>query len=226
LPCETNKSYIHFVESFFKEVLLDNIKRAEGFDKYSKERIRQMFKLLEDNLMFPEIDRDSFNKIVKELEGEESVAILSCLKEEEEVTDEELARKIGIKLNAVRKILYKLYELRLASYRRIRDKNTGWFIYFWKLNKNGIYHLVKKRKELVLKKLEERLEYEKNNMFYYCENDGAALTFEEAMEHSFKCPKCGNALQFRDNSEIINVLQAKIEELKRDIALLSGSIHE
>ncbi|GAH56981.1 unnamed protein product, partial [marine sediment metagenome] len=36
-----------------------------------------------------------------------------------------------LKLNTVRKTLYKLYSAKLAQFRRVRDKNTGWFIYYW-----------------------------------------------------------------------------------------------
>ncbi len=36
-----------------------------------------------------------------------------------------------LKLNTVRKTLYKLYSEKLAQFRRIRDKSTGWFIYYW-----------------------------------------------------------------------------------------------
>jgi transcription initiation factor TFIIE subunit alpha len=31
----------------------------------------------------------------------------------------------------VRRTLYKLYSEKLAQFRRIRDKSTGWFIYYW-----------------------------------------------------------------------------------------------
>ncbi|UCC21383.1 MAG: transcription factor, partial [Promethearchaeota archaeon] len=36
-----------------------------------------------------------------------------------------------LKLNTVRKTLYKLYSEKIAQFRRIRDKSTGWFIYYW-----------------------------------------------------------------------------------------------
>ncbi len=36
-----------------------------------------------------------------------------------------------LKLNSVRRTLYKLYSEKLIQFRRIRDKSTGWFIYYW-----------------------------------------------------------------------------------------------
>ena len=39
-------------------------------------------------------------------------------------TDEEIAKETGIKLNVVRKILYKLYDLKIANYKRSKDPET------------------------------------------------------------------------------------------------------
>ena len=47
--------------------------------------------------------------------------IIDCLKNGYS-TDEEISEKISCKLNIVRKILYKLYDMRLASYKRDKDK--------------------------------------------------------------------------------------------------------
>ena len=47
--------------------------------------------------------------------------IIDCLKNGY-TTDEEISEKTNCKLNIVRKILYKLYDMRLASYKRDKDK--------------------------------------------------------------------------------------------------------
>jgi len=161
---------------------------------------------------------DVFVSVVEELVGEDAVNVAMALSKRKEATDEEISQETGIRLNDVRKILYKLHNFNLATYRRIRDDSTGWFTYFWQINKERVYDLIKSRKKLVLEKLKERLEYEKSKMFFYCPNDGdTRLTFEEAMESSFKCPKCGNVLQHFDNSEIIKILEEKIRELEDEI---------
>ena len=51
------------------------------------------------------------------VEDESNLPIIECLIDGVE-TDEEIAEKTGIRLNLVRKILYKLYDLKLASYKR------------------------------------------------------------------------------------------------------------
>lgn len=111
------------------------------------------------------VDNELLLNIIKILVGDEAVTIVSMLGNKPEATDEEIATKLEIKLNIVRKILYKLYDYHLAIFRRIRDKHTGWFVYFWKLNPERISDLINSKKKLVLQILKERLVYEKSMFF-------------------------------------------------------------
>ena len=55
-----------------------------------------------------------------------------------------------LKLNTVRKTLYKLYSEKLAQFRRIRDKSTGWFIYYWWHEFDLIEELLLEKKNLIV----------------------------------------------------------------------------
>ena len=72
------------------------------------------------------------------VEDESNLAIVEALLNGIE-TDEEIANKTGIKLNIVRKILYRLYDMGLASYKRSKDPETQWFTYSWKFEKEEIH---------------------------------------------------------------------------------------
>jgi len=163
-----------------------------------------------------------FDSIIYNIAGDLGLQVANLLLKHDEITDEELASILDIKVNFVRKVLYKLYENNLATYRRVRDKETGWFIFYWKLNPEKIYDLIRKKQEKVLAKLTERLNYEKSHMFYICKNCSLRLTFEESIEYSFHCPKCGALLQQEDNSYIIKVLEKKIEDIKNEIKTLKN----
>ncbi|WXG45656.1 MAG: transcription factor E [Candidatus Atabeyarchaeum deiterrae] len=155
--------------------------------------------------------------IIGEIGGEEAVKVASALSNEEETTDEKIAGCTGMRLNAVRKVLYRLHENHLASYRRTRDSNTGWFVYFWKLNPEKIADLISDRKRLVLRKLRERLSYEKEHIFFHCGNEQCQrCTFDEAVELSFQCPTCKSPLQFHGNNGIVGVLEDKVRKLEVD----------
>nr|HDO80897.1 transcription factor E [Candidatus Bathyarchaeota archaeon] len=162
--------------------------------------------------------------VVEEIGGENAYKVVRVLLEaDKEVTDEEIAEKLELQLNSVRKVLYRLYEERLASYRRTRDTKTGWFIYFWRIRPEKVKDLVLRRKREVYLKLKERFEYEKNNMLFHCGNQNCPrLTFDEAMEAEFKCPSCGERLNYQDSSESIRVLEVKLQELEEELKELEG----
>ncbi|HUY00486.1 MAG TPA: transcription factor E [Candidatus Deferrimicrobium sp.] len=160
------------------------------------------------------IEDGQFLEIITELIGQDIVIeIVKELNKRIEITDEELASKFQVRLNDIRKILYKLYEINLASFRRLRDKNTGWYIFFWKLEPENIIHLIRNKNKQVLQILQTRLEYEKNHVFYRCPTNCGAYTFEDAMEIGFKCAKCGSPLYNAPNAETIAVLEEKIQAL-------------
>ncbi|MCK5587222.1 MAG: transcription factor [Candidatus Lokiarchaeota archaeon] len=163
--------------------------------------------------------QEILNTFVEEIGGSDALQIIEILSSSnEEITDEELSTETDLRLNIVRKILYKLYDNQLASYRRTRDQNTGWFVYYWKLIPNRVKELLLKRKKQVLKVLEDRLAYEQTNMFFECSTSTCSrLIFTQAVENSFRCPTCGKVLNHQQNEIIITVLEKKLKDLKRSI---------
>ena len=118
-----------------------------------------------------------------------------------------------LKLNTVRKTLYKLYSEKLAQFRRIRDKSTGWFIYYWWHEFERIEEILSEKKKLNERKLRERLQYEEDNYFFTCQNcndQNLKYIFEQAFEFNFRCPECGGPLEAQNNQEIIQFLKEKI----------------
>lgn len=118
-----------------------------------------------------------------------------------------------LKLNTVRKTLYKLYSEKLAQFRRIRDKSTGWFIYYWWHEFDLFEEIILEKKKLIESKLRDRLQFEQNNYFFICincEDSKIKYNFEEAFEFNFRCPDCGGSLEAQDNQAIIEFLKNKI----------------
>jgi len=71
---------------------------------------------------------ETLNKVAA-LFGEDAVRVVETLKGVHEITDNEIADKTQIRLNMIRKALYKLYDYSLVALRQSRDKETGWFIF-------------------------------------------------------------------------------------------------
>jgi len=158
-------------------------------------------------------------KIANLFGGEEAVTVVKSLKKIGEATDEIIANDCGIRLNTVRKVLYKLYDHGLVSCTRVRDEKTGWFIFYWRLQPDQLDAFIRSRKKRALDKLKQRLDFEKNHSFFICKTDPEVrVTFEEAMETSFKCGKCGNQLDSTDNAELITGVEARIQKLEAELS--------
>ena len=123
-----------------------------------------------------------------------------------------------LKLNTVRKTLYKLYSEKLAQFRRIRDKSTGWFIYYWWHEFDLFEEILLEKKKLIESKLRDRLQFEENNYFFICKNcqdSNTKYNFDEAFELNFRCPDCGGSLEAQDNQTIIEFLKNKIVSIQK-----------
>jgi transcription initiation factor TFIIE subunit alpha len=154
--------------------------------------------------------------------GEEGINIINTLIGKE-ATDEEISEKLGIKLNVARKILYKLYDYRLASYIRTKDKDIGWYIYTWKLNLPRVKDVIVEKKKKILEDLSNRLEYETATVFFECMNDRFRIPYDIASERSFRCPQCEGALEFTNNQVVVDRLESEIQSLQDE---LNSSISE
>ena len=151
------------------------------------------------------------------VEDESNLPIIQALIDGIE-TDEEIAKKTGIKLNIVRKILYRLYDMGLASYKRSKDPETQWFTYSWKFETEEVISRIRKDSEKYLKMLNDELEREENNMFFICPQGHVRLDFDEASDYEFLCPACGEELEFQDN-------EANIKQLKEDIKMVESNFN-
>jgi transcription initiation factor TFIIE subunit alpha len=149
---------------------------------------------------------------------------------DEDITDEDITENIKeriegkgldfepedseiLKLNTVRKTLYKLYSEKLAQFRRIRDKSTGWFIYYWWAEFDLLEPILLEKKQNLMRKLRDRLQYEEDNYFFICKGCGSSNIkhrFDEAFELNFRCPECGSPLEAQENQKLIEFLKRKI----------------
>lgn len=149
---------------------------------------------------------------LQKLVGDEGVRIVENIPNEE-ITDEHLAELTGISLNTVRRTLYLLYEHRLAIYRRKRDPDSGWLTYLWQLCPGNFDKALESEAKRLLRKLDERLAYEKNNIFYACVEGCARFIFDEASEANFVCPFCQSSLEYMENVKVIEAIEKQIRRL-------------
>ncbi|ACV48442.1 MULTISPECIES: transcription factor [Halomicrobium] len=134
-----------------------------------------------------------------------------------EVTDEELAEELGLELNDVRRALFILYENDLASYRRLRDEDSGWLTYLWTFKYENIPEKLEEEMHRLLDALEDRESYERDNEFYLCERCGIRFEFDEAMEFGFQCPECGDQVESMENTRLVDAMDERIAKLRDEL---------
>jgi len=158
-------------------------------------------------------------KLAESIGGDEAIAVIKALRGKDYQTDEELAEKTKIRVNTVRKILYALNEIGIAEFKRIKDQETGWYYYYWKLNMEKLPKVIMTKKRKELEKLKKKLE-EGEQIYYWCGvPDHPKMTFDEALEYEFQCPICRRILNQYDNSKELEEIRKKIEQLEREIGL-------
>ncbi|MFQ5836338.1 MAG: transcription factor [Candidatus Bathyarchaeia archaeon] len=157
-------------------------------------------------------------KNVATLFGEGAVRVVDILGKVDEITDIQIADQSEIRLNIVRKTLYKLYDHSLVGLRQSRDQETGWFVYHWRLQADQFGGFIINRKRHVLERLEARLTYEENHEFYSCQTQGCRpLPFEQAFEFLFRCPACNKPMSYVANNQLVEAITRKINQIKEEL---------
>ena len=168
-------------------------------------------------MAFEELLEDPvIQKYLHELVGPKGMPV-AAVPPDGEVTDEELAEQLGLELNDVRRALFILYENDLASYRRLRDEDSGWLTYLWTFEYDNIPEQLEEEMHRLLAALEARHEYEVQNEFYLCERCGIRFEFDEAMEWGFQCPECGTSVDAMENTRLVESMEGRIEQLREEL---------
>jgi len=153
------------------------------------------------------------NHVVTEMVGEEALPIVRYLQGKKNVSEFIIAEELDLEIHKTRNTLYKLLEQNIVMFKRKKDKIKGWYICYWDFNNQNIPHLADKIKEEKVKKLRERLEREKDGIFFMCRTACVRMDFETSMDFNFKCPECGEIMNEQNNERTIQFLQERITEL-------------
>ena len=168
-------------------------------------------------MAFEELLEDPvIQKYLHELVGPQGMPVAAA-PHDGEVTDEELAEQLDLELNTVRRALFILYENDLASYRRLRDEDSGWLTYLWTFEYDSIPENLEGEMRRLEEALENRKEYERTHEFYLCDTCSIRFEFSEAMEFDFECPDCGSPLDSLDNQRLIDAMNQRIDELDAEL---------
>jgi len=153
--------------------------------------------------------------LAESYKGNDARRIIEIIAEKGEITDNEISEILGMDENEVRRIIWVLAGEGLVASKRVTS-DTGWITFYWVLPINQVDGILLSLYKKIIDRLETKLEYESNNVFYWCMTEGHdRYTFSEAADLMFKCPVCGKTLMPYDNSKLIAALSWAISEMKK-----------
>jgi transcription initiation factor TFIIE subunit alpha len=162
---------------------------------------------------------DSLERVrsfVAQLTGPEGLRVADALMTRKEATDSELAEELGEKPSHIRKVLYDLYEARIAEYHKEKDKETGWLTFYWHIKPEQAAHTVLEKTRKDLASLRQALDFEQTHEFFICPQGAERFDFQRATEASFHCPEHGAVLEQHDNKNELEALRQRIAALERE----------
>ena len=149
--------------------------------------------------------------------GKNTSQIADVLIDKQNVNEFLIAKKIGLTINQIRNVLYKLNDEGLVSFLRKKDKKKGWYTYFWTFDVEKALLLLKKYVTRDIEKLEHELTNRKNKRYYKSPGINIEYSEEKALELDFVCPETGEIMELKDNSQEIKEINSQVEKLKKKL---------
>ena len=155
--------------------------------------------------------------------GENSVRVIKAAMEE--MTDDAIAARCKLKVAEVRAVLNKLYNYKLAEYKRIKDRDTGWFSYIWKIDVSNVLSVIQIQINSKIGELDNKVEKMNTDLLYYCPKCSKTnlIQFDLAMDLAFRCPHCDNKLIEKEIKEK-EEYQTELKDLKEKHSILIDDI--
>ncbi|MFH1240668.1 MAG: hypothetical protein V1672_05675 [Candidatus Diapherotrites archaeon] len=168
------------------------------------------------------VDFLAVKEFIGTIAGESAIDLIKiCHKKNCGVTDEEIAKKLGLKVTEIRTILNRLHYRGIVCYDKTKNKKTGWYSYTWEIKTKRIAELILEQNSEQIQKLENKMVLEETYSLFGCKAECATVPFEIAAEYHFKCPECGKTLESIDNKKRAKQTKKYIDTLKEEAAELA-----
>ena len=171
------------------------------------------------------IPKKRISTVLQQVIGDpDAEKIIFYLKDKSNISEFIIAEELDLEIHRTRKLLYRLLDSNIVSFKRKKDKIKGWYICYWDFNESAIPHLEEKYRQEEIEKIRERLNTEQGGIFYMCRYAHVRLGFEESFEQNFKCPECGQLMNQLDNERTISFLENKLTALEAEQAEYEASL--
>lgn len=150
--------------------------------------------------------------------------IIDLLFNKKHVNEFIIAKKLGMTINQIRNILYKLSAEGLVSFIRKKDKRKGWYIYYWTLDSKKCLQNIETSLEKRITELKRLLKEREQKRFYSCKTCNIEVSEEQALEHNFACEECAGVYELSQNDKDIKELLAKIAKSERELKVIKEEL--
>lgn len=164
------------------------------------------------------MELDKLLDIVCEIISDEAIQVVEFLYNNAGASEFDISEGIGFTVSQIRSILYELKAKNLIDYDRKKDKEKGWYLYYWRVLPHNFEKVYLNEKKAKLEQFKERLEKEENSIFYICPSYCKRLSFDDALEANFTCPICGSLMNEENKSRKIEILKRNIKEHEKMVS--------
>ncbi|MEM3841409.1 MAG: hypothetical protein QXN59_01800 [Candidatus Micrarchaeaceae archaeon] len=150
------------------------------------------------------VEDQEISDYLKKNVSKNSIDVISMLTTPK--TDEYISEELGLKINAVRRILNIMQGYGLTNYYVAKNTN-GWLSFAWYINPDKVESFAK---QITAKNENSVIVDENCNDYFICkkcyESDKLVFTFDAAFEVNFKC-QCGKSLTALDKDSVKSLLK-------------------
>ncbi len=158
---------------------------------------------------------------LKVVAGEYAVELVRiCIEKNRPVRDEEIGKRLPLKITEIRTILNRLHYRGIACYQKTKNNKTGWYSYTWEIKAPRIAELILEQQSEKIEKLEKGMGLEGTYEFYSAGNGQQEYPFEIAAQYDFKDPETGKPLVLLDSKKRIDEMGEKLGTLKAEVMVL------
>jgi len=164
------------------------------------------------------LTQKKIEEILLDIIGPEGLPLVQQLYGKEHVSEFDLATKTKKDIKVIRRMLYTLYNHNIIGFIRKKDKQKGWYIYYWTIVPENVKFSYFKKKKQQLEHLRQQLETEGKELFFICSGKCVRLNFDQATEFEFHCPECGQLIAPDSGEDKKEIFKKKILELEQELA--------
>jgi len=164
-------------------------------------------------------------KIIPSFAGPESEKLVDLLFEKQRVNEFLIAKKMELTINQTRNMLYKLADEGLVKFIRKKDKKKGgWYTYFWTLETKKSLTKYLEIIEGKITEFKKQLKERETGRHFHCVNCEIEYTEEEAMLEEYTCKECGEILEAKDNTTLLDHIKKELIKLEETQIILNEEI--